>query len=367
VIMQSSQSGSIRIVLLLLQFVAVLLAEAFFANTDSHADERRCFDDCLDPAVCCAPPPGEFRLNLFWIHERFFVSAFAFCITLPVKNIIPLIFDSAERFSSATLKDKAKSQHDLHALDSNKFQAKLLRALPFTSLLYFFQPPKISRSNLLQLNSKPVKPSKPSKPLKSDTQPCCKPTHRHNSTVWVEVGTDPAPAPNARRTIREAEWAAWEHDEDIQVLKLMLRVIGWLATLCFFSYYGYLVLVFGATLPHHTKVVWLLDALAALVISNFFLPIVISALKLVLSCVVARVLIVINRATARRRRRLRSAAAAVTASAAAFGQKRKITVKEPRKENRKYFAKVGGWKVAPAPQTECASERQQTDYVHTLR
>ena len=62
-----------------------------------------------------------------------------------------------------------------------------------------------------------------------------------------------------------------------------------------------------------------------------------------------------------------SAAAAVTASAAAFGQKRKITVKEPRKENRKHFAKMGGWKVAPAPQTECASERQQTDYVHTLR
>ena len=333
VILESLQAGSTRIALLLVQLLAVLVSEGFFVGQDMLGGSQDVF---------------------LWLFERLFVSAIANVMSLPAFALIPEIFHDVNHMELDTV-DSTQSQ---------TWKAKLLRALPFTTFLYLFQPPEISQSSLTQPNANQVAPdaiyhqttlqaeivdtplreshkSDPgviriAKPLSMVKRPVLQRVKMRPSAPAkrdpVQNTADPWPAYGGQRqsseaakrwpavakpafqrvtpkpstaaihplSLREIEtrtvvWIAWQDSPEQHVYRNLMSILGWIATVFFFGYYAWLVLVFGATLSSDKMLTWLRKASVSIILSEFVITGLVLGLKLFVSYVSAKMLWTMNK------------------------------------------------------------------------
>ena len=333
VILESLQAGSTRIALLLVQLLAVLVSEGFFVGQDMLGGSQDVF---------------------LWLFERLFVSAIANVMSLPAFALIPEIFHDVNHMELDTV-DSTQSQ---------TWKAKLLRALPFTTFLYLFQPPEISQSSLTQPNANQVAPdaiyhqttlqaeivdtplreshkSDPgviriAKPLSMVKRPVLQRVKMRPSAPAkrdpVQNTADPWPAYGGQRgwsavakrwpavakpafqrvtpkpstaaihplslrdiATRTVVWIAWQDRPEQRMYRNLMSILGWAATVFFFGYYAWLVLVFGATLSSDKMLTWLRKASVSIILSEFVITGLVLGLKLFVSYVSAKMLWTMNK------------------------------------------------------------------------
>ena len=146
VMLESLQAGSTRIALLLTQLLAILVSEGFFAGQNVLGNSQDVF---------------------LWLFERLFVSAVASVISLPAYALIPEIFYGVNHVD----------MENTDSTESQTCKAKLLRALPLTTLLYMFEPPNVSLSSLSQPDANQVVPH----------------SIQHQATLEAEIVDSPLP------------------------------------------------------------------------------------------------------------------------------------------------------------------------------